>query len=213
MLPPEASSGNFEVRARLTVDALGEKDGGYGGSPWVIGGDSGTAGSCGHLFAVWDPTDGHAKTCPCSMQLGIQCNAGGAKPISTKRKFDFGTTLDVSWQVDLGEGKARIVVNGELEAEGDAQHWSFPRRGMLTLLAGDHDKASGKTEDLRGRLSDFAVYQPPLVYISWGWSFCAALLGCGLLYAAVVRRPTQLESRFDCSDRRGGGRGGRRGRR
>ena len=81
------------------------------------------------------------------------------------------------------------MVNGEVEAEA-SKKWTFPRTGLLlTLLAGDHDTGSGKTEDLKGSLSGFAVYQPPSDPMSWGWRFSAMLCACTLLYLLRICNP------------------------
>ena len=186
-LPPEGSAEPFEVRSRVTVTGMGEKDDGYEGGIWVVGGSAATAGSCGSLYATFGPHAGKgATTCPCHFGFGVQCGTADQAPLKSPKEHshDFGTTLKVSMQYDHGRGIARIVVNGEVEVE-DKRKWAFARQGALTLLAGDHDSASGKTEDLKGSLSDFAVFQPPSDPTSWGWSFVALLAASALLYGAA----------------------------
>eukprot|EP01043_Picozoa_sp_COSAG02_P039468 COSAG02_NODE_3118_length_7331_cov_70.719303_3_plen_391_part_00 len=185
-LPPVDSTVAFEVRSRVTITAMGEKDNGYEGAIWVVGGSEGIAGSCGSLYATFGPTAGKGSTtCPCSFGFGVQCGVGDQAPLKSSKQYthEFGTTLDVSMQYDHSQGSARIVVNGQLEAEG-RKKWNFPRHGALTLLAGDHNAASEKTEDLKGILSGFAVYQPPSQPLGWGWHVAALLCGSGLLYWA-----------------------------
>jgi hypothetical protein len=92
-LPPEAASALFEVRTTVRIDAMGEKDDGYEGAIWVIGGPKSTA--CGGLYATFGPTGGKGSVaCPCKFGFGVQCGTGADSPISSKEHtHEFGTTL------------------------------------------------------------------------------------------------------------------------
>lgn len=81
-----------------------------------------------------------------------------------------------------------IIVNGEVEVTKNIDFGSFPRDGSVTLLAADH-ASTGKTEDLKGSISDFKVYSPPLsaaqLSPGWGWPLVLMLAGGGLIYGSV----------------------------